>query len=390
MAESCELCRRHALDPVYEAEGSRRGLKVYLCAHCGLLQSLPRIDHAAEAPAAVSAGADWGNVRYGKAFRTKTVLSLLARHVDLSADLSVLDVGSNRGSFARAFLDGAPNAQIVAVEPDGRVAGACADLDRVELIAARIEEVPLETGRFHVVHSCHSIEHLASPARTLADHWRVLRPGGILVLDAPNVAFLESEDIVEEWFIDKHLFHFSARTLMRLLEAAGFEIIAAPDLSDSENLLVIARKSYTAHSAIDSDPREVDAARRLVAAYCATRTRNIVALTFVASEIAAMRPRRVAVWGAGRIFDSLVTHGGLEPASLNLLVDVHLKPHVAERFGCALASPEEIARVRPGVIVVMSRGFAGEIVAEARRLAPQAEIVTYAELLTRARLRKAA
>jgi SAM-dependent methyltransferase len=390
MRAICELCRQDSLEFVYEPEVSKRGLKVYACVHCGLVQSLPRIDRAPRAPAAVSGGADWGNIRYGKAFRTNAALSLLKRHTDLSAELSVLDVGSNRGSFVRAFLDEAHGARIVAVEPDERVASACADLERVELITARIEDVPLESGRFDIVHSCHTIEHLAEPARVLADHWRVLKPGGLLILDAPNIAILDTDDMIEEWFIDKHLYHFSARTLMRLVEATGFEVIVAPDIADRENLLLIARKSYTAHRAVDSDSREVASSQRLVASYGASRARNLAALTHAAAEIAAMKPRKVAIWGAGRIFDALVLHGGLAPESLSLLIDTHLKAYVSERFGCPLAGPEDLATNRPDVIVIMSRGFADEIAYEARRLAPSAEIVLYADLLVRARHKKAA
>ncbi|MBU6471342.1 MAG: hypothetical protein KGQ94_01685, partial [Alphaproteobacteria bacterium] len=104
MSETCELCRRPALEPVYEAEGSGRGLKIHLCRHCGLLQSLPRLDRAPRRTAAVSGGADWGNVRYGKGFRTAAALSALRRHSDLSSGLVLLDVGSNRGSFVRAVV----------------------------------------------------------------------------------------------------------------------------------------------------------------------------------------------------------------------------------------------------------------------------------------------
>jgi len=390
MCALCELCRRDSLDLVYEPEASTRGLKIYACAHCGLVQSLPRIDRAPRAPAAVSGGADWGNIRYGKAFRTGAALSLLDRHADLSAELSILDVGSNRGSFVHAFLDAAPVASVVAVEPDERVADACAGLDRVELITGRIEDVPLAAGRFDIIHSCHTIEHVAEPARVLADHWRVLKPGGLLMLDAPNIAILDADDIVEEWFIDKHLYHFSARTLMRLVEATGFELIAAPDIADCENLLLVARKSYTAHRAVDPDPREAAAARVLIARYAATRARNLSALTFVAAEIGAMKPKKVAIWGAGRIFDSLMSHGRLAPGSLALLVDTHLKAHVAERYGCPLAGPEDLSATKPDVIVVMSRGFAEEIGREARRLAPGAQIILYADLMARARQKKAA
>ena len=389
MHEACDLCRRKALEAIYRPE-SPRGLTVYLCHHCGLLQSVPRIDRAPRKVAAVSSGADWGNVRYGKGFRTNAAMMALHRHADFTNTRSVLDVGSNRGSFARAFLEAAPNAHITAVEPDERVAQSCAGLERCDVIEARIEDAALESGRFDIVHSCHTIEHLANPARVLADHWRTLKPGGLLLVDAPNTAILEADDIVEEWFIDKHLYHFSARTLMRMIASTGFEIIAAPEAEDRENLLIAARKAYTAYPAASLDKIEVAEAEHLIATYTANRARNLAALTHVAATIHAMAPKRVAMWGAGRLFDTLVVHGQFAPAQLSLLIDSHLKAHVDERHGCKLTGPEALTAANPDVVIVMSRGFAGEIAAEARRLAPRATILFYADLLADARLSKAA
>ena len=40
----CDLCGADSLDQIYQPERSGRGLKIYLCRHCGLVQSLPRID----------------------------------------------------------------------------------------------------------------------------------------------------------------------------------------------------------------------------------------------------------------------------------------------------------------------------------------------------------
>ena len=388
--ETCDLCRRRALEAIYRPDSSMRGLTIYLCHHCGLLQSVPRIDRAPRKVAAASSGADWGNIRYGKGFRTNAAMTALKRHADFASPIDILDVGSNRGSFARAFLDAAPNAHLVAVEPDERVAQSCAGVERCEVIEARIEDAPLESSRFDIVHSCHTIEHLANPARILADHWRALKPGGLLLVDAPNTAILDAEDMVEEWFIDKHLFHFSARTLMRMIASTGFEIIAAPDADDPENLLVVARKAYTGFPAASLDPREVAEAERLIAAYTANRARNLSALTHVAATIDAMAPKRVAMWGAGRLFDTLVVHGRFAPTQLSLLIDVHLKAHLDERHGCKLTGPEALASANPDVVIVMSRGFAGEIAAEARRLAPRAKILFYADLLADARMSKAA
>src|SRR5262249_13311501 len=162
--------------------------------------------------------------------------------------------------FAKAFLAAAPNAQLTAIEPDERVVRSCADLERTELIASRIEDAALESGRFDVVHSCHTIEHLAHPARVLADHARVLKDGGLLVLDARNIAFLANDDIVEEWFIDKHLYHFSRSTLARMIAEAGFEIVEQPDAGDRSNLLFVARKKAVAAAPAVTDGTEADAA----------------------------------------------------------------------------------------------------------------------------------
>jgi SAM-dependent methyltransferase len=324
-------------------------------------------------------------VRYGKAFRTEAAMKVLSRHANFHGNIALLDVGSNRGSFVKAFLETAPSAQVLALEPDERVADSCKDLERTDLIVSRIEDVALETGRFDIVHSCHTIEHLAHPQDVLADHWRVLKPGGLLVLDAPNIAILDESDMIEEWFIDKHLYHFSARTLIRMVRAAGFDIVEAPDARDRANILIVARKSDKAVRAKDDDQLEVSEAMRLIAAYGATRARNLAALTAAAADIARMAPRKVAMWGAGRLFDSLVTHGGFEPAMLSALIDKHLKQYVAERHGRALDAPAALADAQPGVVIVMSRGFAQEIADEAKSLAPQAEIIFYSDLMARAR-----
>ncbi|HXC55536.1 MAG TPA: class I SAM-dependent methyltransferase [Rhizomicrobium sp.] len=390
MHDTCELCHRAALEPIYKPERSTRGLTIQLCVMCGLLQSLPRADRAARAPAAVSGGADWGNVRYGKGFRTQVALDALRRHTDFAGDFTVLDVGSNRGSFARALLDAAPHAQLTAVEPDERVASSCAGLPRTQLIVERIENVALESRRFDVVHSCHTIEHLIHPAHSLADHHRALKDGGILVLDAPNTALLASDDIVEEWFIDKHLYHFSARTLTRMIEAAGFTILERPDPKDRSNLLFVAKKTGTPTQHVGSDLIETEYAHDLIATYVANRARNMAALTAVATELLRLAPRRVAMWGAGRLFDSLVTYGRFDATALTLLVDKHLKAHVGERHGCALTGPEGLAAAKPDVVVVMSRDFAKEIAAEVGKLTPGAEIILYSDLMSRARLRPAA
>ena len=389
--DHCDFCGRNSLTFAYQPEGSTRGLKVHVCRHCGLVQSTPRIDRTEKRhDAAVSGGADWGNVRYGKGFRTQAAMDALARHVRFNDRITLLDVGSNRGRFAAAFLEAAPHAEIIAVEPDERYADASANLPRTKLVRSRIEDAQLTDESFDVIHSCHTIEHLAHPFASLKDHARVLKSGGFLVLDAPNIALIGGDDILEEWFIDKHLYHFSETTLTHMIEAAGFTILERPDPRDSINLLIVAQKTSNAAAFIGADPMEVARADNLISSYMRTRAVNCAALTNATRELEGLKPQRVALWGAGRLFDSLVRAGGYDPCDLALLIDAHLISHMDSRHGVRLSPPHALSGAMVDVVVVMSRGFADEIVAEARRLAPKARIILYADLLARARLSRAA
>ena len=96
----------------------------------------------------------------------------------------------------------------------------------------------------------------------------------------------------------------------------------------------------------------------------------------------------MALWGAGRLFDLLVREGGFDPKMLALLIDSHLRKHMDERHGVRLAAPEALADV--DAVIVMSRMFADEITREVKMRVPNAEIILYADLLERAKTRKAA
>jgi hypothetical protein len=167
-------------------------------------------------------------------------------------------------------------------------------------------------------------------------------------------------------------------------------IVEQNDPADAVNLLLVARKLGGAAQEIAADASEVAQAHALLIQYAKTRARNLAALGQVAQTLAALKPRRVALWGAGRLFDLLVREGGFDPARLSLLIDAHLAKHMDNRFGVALSGPEALNDNAADVVVVMSRMFAGEIAAEIRRRAPHAQIIVNADLLEQARGQRAA
>lgn len=80
--------------------------------------------------------------------------------------------------------------------------------------------------RFDVAALYHTIEHLPSPFKTLLELRRVIRPGGWLVVETPNIATIWFRLLGRRWrqLIPDHLYFFTPETIGRLCRETGFEI----------------------------------------------------------------------------------------------------------------------------------------------------------------------
>ncbi|MEW6247787.1 MAG: class I SAM-dependent methyltransferase [Nitrospirota bacterium] len=90
-----------------------------------------------------------------------------------------------------------------------------------------LETAPFAESSFDVVLFSHSLEHMCSPCDALARAWRLLKPGGRLMVAAPNAESWERRIFGRWWFpweIPRHLYHFDKATLTRLLQKAGFQV----------------------------------------------------------------------------------------------------------------------------------------------------------------------
>jgi len=80
---------------------------------------------------------------------------------------------------------------------------------------------------YEVVTMWQALEHVPSPKATLEAVRRLLRPGGRLLVVCPRLDSLDARWFGAAWFaleLPRHLTHFTAATLRRHLEAAGFEV----------------------------------------------------------------------------------------------------------------------------------------------------------------------
>ncbi|MEW6544057.1 MAG: class I SAM-dependent methyltransferase [Nitrospirota bacterium] len=100
------------------------------------------------------------------------------------------------------------------------------------LLGDRVQVGDLLTVRypdrsFDLVLMSHSLEHMYHLDRVLAEAKRILDDRGLLVIAVPNADSLEAR-LFGRWWVNwdppRHLYHFTKRTLTRLLEHAGFSV----------------------------------------------------------------------------------------------------------------------------------------------------------------------
>jgi SAM-dependent methyltransferase len=135
----------------------------------------------------------------------------------------VLDVGCGRGVLLSGFADRGMQAHGFEIS---RTAADGADPRAKIAIASSLEDVRYPVGYFDLVVLCHVLEHLPEPKRTLLEIRRILKPGGRLVVSVPNFSSWQARLTGPAWFhldLPRHLFHFPAEGLRRLLEKTGFE-----------------------------------------------------------------------------------------------------------------------------------------------------------------------
>lgn len=155
-------------------------------------------------------------VRAGARFRVKRLAGSLPRAA------RVLDVGCGRGVMLRALLDLGYEAHGVEISAE---AAAGADPRAKVHVAPDLTQAALPDQFFDAVILWHVLEHLPHPDRVLAELHRILKPGGRLILAVPNYGSWQARLMKSQWFhldLPRHLYHFTPRTLKRLLQQSGF------------------------------------------------------------------------------------------------------------------------------------------------------------------------
>lgn len=382
----CDFCHSTLSTPIYAPNNTRRASQVFICKLCGLSQSFQGVPEPKRIQT-LSTDADWGNVRHGKGVRFDFLRTVLENEIQWNTVSKVVDVGSNRGDFVLWLNNHHPNVECWAIEPDKSVVENYAQIQQVNLHLDRLEHLSLPSNYFDLIFCSHTLEHADSAAEMLEIIRQALRPGGLLLLEIPNLQGITNQDVIEEFFIDKHTFHFDRETLIDYVSSSGFSVLRGLNDKDELNITLLLRR--------DSEPAVFQpnagtsrAARNAewINLFAKRLPINRHLLKWIVEE--KLRPlgarQKVGYWGGGRILDTLIKYGGLRSDDIYCLVDAHLHKIIKETHGVRIERPEMLRILEPQVLVTLGRS-AEEFMAKSAYSFGIRHVVKFSELMDQAR-----
>lgn len=127
---------------------------------------------------------------------------------------AVLDVGCREGIQLSTFENG--------VGVDLSLASLKVAKEKgLRVVLADAHNLPFRDNRFNTVFCSQVIEHLPDPGTALTEFRRVLKRGGHLLIEFPNV----NSKIDRGWDKEVHVQFFSPKSLSKLVKKCGFDVV---------------------------------------------------------------------------------------------------------------------------------------------------------------------
>ena len=175
----------------------------------------------------------------------KSVAEALLR---LMPPLVIADLGAGEGAFALLLAERAK--KVIAVDTSakmievGREQALRHGVKNVEFRLGDMEEIPIEDASVDLVFFSQSLHHALHPERAVSEAWRILQPGGrVILLDLVKHRFEEARELyADEWL------GFSESEMESMLDKAGFRNVETsvvhkePETPHFQTLLAVGNK----------------------------------------------------------------------------------------------------------------------------------------------------
>jgi len=158
-------------------------------------------------------------LKFAFKYDTKRLLKFVGRG-------RIIDIGCNTGLKLAALRNEGINS-ILGIEPLEKQSQYAREVKNLPVETVALEEFICDDNSFDTATFYGVFEHLENPLRTLGIVKKILKPGGIIVIQAPNFDSWQAKLFKDKWAglgLPYHYFHYTPKNLTRLLENSGFRV----------------------------------------------------------------------------------------------------------------------------------------------------------------------
>lgn len=217
---ACNLCG----SPDSKVFWVENGMNVVRCNNCGF-------SYSQAPPTGIVEPKDKAEAAFKKWERKTRVYSQVLKLLKGKRGGSLVDVGCSTGNFMLSCKREGfqPIVGVEICETRARFASGLG----LTVFNCRLEEAALPDQSFDVITYLETLEHICTPVNELREANRILRDGGVIVVEVPNLTFQLFKVKVSRFLHighfclmpDFHVAHFTDRTMRETLAKAGFERI---------------------------------------------------------------------------------------------------------------------------------------------------------------------
>ncbi len=200
------------------------GFGYYQCTVCGLVWVSPQLTDAAVAQ--IYETTFGGKIQtHQKPMNFNAYQPVLRRlHPYRTSQNHLLDVGCFTGNFLLAAREA--GWQVEGTEISEPAIDYARSSHQLKIHAGDLTELNLPDDYYDTVTLFDVIEHVKDPQATIAEIYRILRPGGILYMDTPHFRSVPRWILGKDWnvFFPWHRTYFSVANMKLLLEMCQFKV----------------------------------------------------------------------------------------------------------------------------------------------------------------------
>ncbi len=227
ISRECVLCHSKNFETVAEKDRSGAPLTTVICKGCGLVFVNPvpvekETEHYyAHEYRQFYKGLYQPKTKHVYRSGTRALERIrFLKKMKLPAVSTLLDVGSGGGEFV--YLLNRLGMKASGLEPHEGYASFSREVLGIPVTNEAFRNSTLLTGTYDAVTLHHVLEHFWDPFQAFDISRKLLRPGGLLIIEVPNI--LAAYHAPSSQFHTAHLFHFSPKTLEAAGKKAGFQL----------------------------------------------------------------------------------------------------------------------------------------------------------------------